>query len=68
MDIIKGYVDHIVYQSDSGYTVFQMISEGDEITCVGTLKGLTVGETVEQKVRASAIRYMVHSFRYIPIR
>lgn len=47
MDIIKGYVEHIVYQSDNGYTVFHMISEGDEITCVGTMKGLTVGETIE---------------------
>ena len=47
MDVIKGYVEHIVYQSDNGYTVFHMISEGDEITCVGTMKGLTVGETIE---------------------
>lgn len=47
MDIIKGYVEHIVYQSENGYTVFHMYSEGDEITCVGTLKGLTVGETIE---------------------
>ena len=47
MDIIKGYVEHIVYQSENGYTVFHMVSEGDEITCVGTLKGLTVGETIE---------------------
>ena len=47
MDIIKGYVEHIVYQSETGYTVFHMYSDGDEITCVGTLKGLTVGETIE---------------------
>lgn len=47
MDIVKGYVEHIVYQSDSGYTVFHMVSEGDEITCVGNLKGLTAGETIE---------------------
>lgn len=47
MDVIKGYVEHIVYQSENGYTVFHMVSEGDEITCVGTLKGLTVGETIE---------------------
>lgn len=47
MEIIKGYVEHIVYQSENGYTVFHMYSDGDEITCVGTLKGLTVGETIE---------------------
>ena len=32
MDIVKGYVEHIVYQSENGYTVFHMVSEGDEIT------------------------------------
>ena len=47
MDIIKGYVEHIVYQSENGYTVFHMVSEGDEITCVGIMRGLTVGETIE---------------------
>ena len=47
MDIIKGYVEHIVYQSENGYTIFHLYSDGDEITCVGTLKGLTVGETIE---------------------
>ena len=71
MDIIKGYVDHIVYQSDSGYTVFQMISEGDEITCVGTLKGLTVGETVEAEGEGISHpiygpQFQIHTYKVIP--
>ncbi len=47
MDTVKGYIESIIYQSENGYTVFHMVSEGDEITCVGNLKGLTVGETIE---------------------
>ncbi len=50
MEEIKGYVEHIVYQnSENGYTVFQVIVEEEELTCVGMVKGLTVGETIEAK-------------------
>ena len=71
MDIIKGYVEHIVYQSDSGYTVFQVISEGDEITCVGNVKGLTVGETIEAEGEGISHpvygpQFKVISFKVIP--
>lgn len=71
MDIIKGYVEHIVYQSDSGYTVFQVISDGDEITCVGNVKGLTVGETIEAEGEGISHpvygpQFKVISFKIIP--
>ena len=47
METINGYVDHIIYQNDeNGYTVLALISEGEEITCVGNCKGLTQGETI----------------------
>lgn len=47
METVQGYVDHIIYQnSDNGYTVMILISDGEEITCVGMLKGLAQGETV----------------------
>ncbi|MCD8326711.1 MAG: ATP-dependent RecD-like DNA helicase [Lachnospiraceae bacterium] len=50
MDVIRGYVEHIIFQnSENGYTVLNLVSEGDEITCVGTLKGLTAGETIEAR-------------------
>ncbi len=71
MDIIKGYVEHIVYQSDNGYTVFHMVSEGDEITCVGTLKGLTVGETIEAEGEGIShpvygAQFKIVSYKVIP--
>ena len=42
---IKGYVDHIIYRKqENGYTVFIVISEGEEITCVGTLGQIDQGD------------------------
>lgn len=71
MEVIKGYVEHIVYQSDNGYTVFHMVSEGDEITCVGSLKGLTVGETIEANGEGIThpvygAQFKIESYRVVP--
>jgi exodeoxyribonuclease V alpha subunit len=47
METVNGFVAHIVYQNqENGYTVMTVESEGQEITCVGNLKGLTQGETI----------------------
>lgn len=44
---IKGYVDHIIYRKpENGYTVFILVSEGDEITCVGTMSQVEQGENL----------------------
>lgn len=48
MEKEKGYVDHIIYRNaDNGYTVLVLISEGDELTCVGTFKDIEQGENLE---------------------
>ena len=48
MEILKGYVEHIVYQnSENGYTVLNLVSEEEEITCVGIFHGVGEGETLE---------------------
>lgn len=48
MDIINGYVEHIIFQNDeNGYTVMNLVAEGEEITCVGLCKGLSQGENIE---------------------
>lgn len=48
MEIINGYVDHIIFQNaENGYTVMQLMTEDEEVTCVGMFKGLTQGETIE---------------------
>lgn len=49
-ETIEGYVDHIIFQNrDNGYTVACLISEGEEITCVGNLRFLGEGETIRAK-------------------
>lgn len=48
MEVIKGYVEHIVFRNeDNGYTVFQLNNEDGDLTCVGTIPYLSVGELVE---------------------
>lgn len=48
MEIIKGYVEHIIYRNtENGYTVLNLANEEGEITCTGTFPALDQGETVE---------------------
>ncbi len=48
MEIRKGYVEHIVFRNnDNGYTVFQLISGEEELTCVGCFSVLAEGEFVQ---------------------
>lgn len=47
METINGYVERIKYENkENGYKVLNLVSEDDEITCVGMFKGLTQGETI----------------------
>lgn len=47
MEQIEGYVEHIVYQnSDNGYTVMNVVSGEEEITCVGMLPMISEGELI----------------------
>lgn len=49
-ETIEGYVDHIIFQNrDNGYTVACLVSEGEEITCVGTFRFLNECETIRAK-------------------
>ena len=48
MEVRKGYVEHIVFRNnDNGYTVFQLVSEEEERTCVGLFSVLAEGELVQ---------------------
>lgn len=47
MERINGYVEHIVFQNtENGYTVMNVVQDGEEITCVGMCKGLSQGENI----------------------
>ena len=48
MEVRKGYVEHIVVRNnDNGHTVFQLVSEEEELTCVGLFSVLAEGELVQ---------------------
>ena len=48
METITGYVEHIVYRnSDNGYTVLNLVSEGEGITCTGVFHIVNEGEMLE---------------------
>lgn len=48
MKTIKGFIDHIIYRNkDNGYTVLNLLTQDDEITCVGFFKTMDQGETIE---------------------
>lgn len=52
MEVIKGYVEHIVYRnSDNGYTVLNLAAGEEEITCVGMLPFIGEGELIEAEGR-----------------
>lgn len=45
---IEGYVEHIIYRNaDNGYTVLNLVSGEDEITCVGIFAAIAEGENIE---------------------
>ena len=48
MESLAGYVEHIIYRNaDNGYTVLNMVSGEDEITCVGIFSAIAEGENIE---------------------
>ncbi|MDE5865358.1 MAG: ATP-dependent RecD-like DNA helicase, partial [Lachnospiraceae bacterium] len=48
MEKIRGYIEHIIYRNtDNGYTVFELIAEGKNVTCVGGFQTIEQGETIE---------------------
>lgn len=48
MEKLEGYIDHIIFRNaENGYTVMVLVSDGDEITCVGSLSYVGEGEKVE---------------------
>ena len=48
MEKLAGYVDHIVYRNaENGYTVLNLVSKEEEITCVGIFSAIAEGENIE---------------------
>lgn len=48
VESLAGYVEHIIYRNaDNGYTVLNLVSGEDEITCVGIFSAIADGENIE---------------------
>lgn len=57
MEVIKGYVEHIVFRNeDNGYTVFHLNNDDGDLTCVGNFNYISEGELVEVQGE-----YIVHN-------
>ena len=68
MEVIKGYVDHIIYRNaQNGYTVLVLICEEEELTCVGIFSDIVEGENIEARGEYTdhptyGRQFKVHSF------
>lgn len=50
MERVTGYIEHIVYRNeDNGYTVMNVVSDEDEVTCVGIFQIISEGESIEME-------------------
>lgn len=48
MEVVRGYVEHIVFRNaENGYTVFQLSNEDGELTCVGSFPYIGEGDLIE---------------------
>ena len=51
-ETIEGYVEHIIYRNhENGYTVANLVVDGEELTCTGVFQYLNEGEAVRAKGR-----------------
>lgn len=72
METISGYVDHIIFQnSENGYTVMELIVDGDETTCVGICEGLSQGENIDAEGEYTdhpvyGRQFKINSYRIVP--
>lgn len=72
MEEIRGYVEHIVYRNEENtYTVFELGSDGESLTCTGFLAAISEGESclvegdyVEHPVYGRQLK--VREYRAVP--
>ena len=48
METIKGYIEHIIFRNkENGYTVLNLLTQEESLTCVGFFQTMDQGETIE---------------------
>ncbi|MDO5402249.1 MAG: ATP-dependent RecD-like DNA helicase [Eubacteriales bacterium] len=63
---VEGFVENIIYRNeDNGYTVFNIIYKGEEVTCVGVLSYINAGEFIaaEGEFVKHTVYYMQFSIK-----
>ena len=61
MKYVEGFVENIIFRNeDNGYTVFNIVYDEEEITCVGVLSYINTGEfiTAQGEFVKHAVYYM----------
>lgn len=70
-EILEGYVDKIVFRNaENGYTVFSLVNEDTEVTCVGTFTFIGEGEFIRATGNYTAHQlygeqFQVQSYEFI---
>ena len=45
---LNGQIEHIIFRNEeNGYTVFSLMADGAEVTCVGVFSAISEGESIE---------------------
>lgn len=48
MEKIRGYIDHIIFRNaENGYSVLELVADGEAVTCVGNFQAVSQGDTLE---------------------
>ena len=62
---VEGFIDNIIYRNeDNGYTVFEIIYQGEDVTCVGTLSYINTGEFITANGEF-VTQYIICSLRFL---
>ena len=63
METISGYIEHIIYSNkDNGYTVFELTTDTEDITCVGDLHA--AGEGMSVKLSGQYVSHSVYGRQF----
>lgn len=69
MEILKGYIGRFIFQNeDNGYTVAEVVVEGEPHVCVGLMRGFSEGETVEMEGEYTVHPRYMEQFKISKIR
>lgn len=63
VDVVEGFIENIIFRNeDNGYTVFNIIFNGEEITCVGSLSYVSAGEYII--ARGAFVKHPVYYMQF----